>query len=249
MANKNNSCKNCSNIYEGNFCNLCGQTSNTHRINFHYIIHEIQHSVFHVDGGIFYTIKELFLRPGISIREFINGKRVKHFKPVTFVIIISIIYAYLEHKTDKNPFIEELLLGILEGMKGDNVAQRKLNIFDWLIHHYSYTALFLIPVFSLASFLVFKSSKYNYFEHLVLNTFLFGQITVIFLLTIFFPDNSLGEIIRIAFVILYTFWAYNQFFANLSFFSKIMKTVATYIIFTTSLFIILFILMGIIFSS
>jgi len=197
-----NICKNCNNNFKGNFCNSCGQDSHTHKINFHYVIHEIQHSIFHVDGGIFYTIKELFKRPGNSIREYINGKRVKHFKPITYVIILSIIYSFLEHKINKNPFIEDGLRGILEGIKkGRDFSDRDFKIFEWLIHNYSYSALLLIPIFSLASFLSFKKSNFNYFEHLVLNTFLFGQITLIFILTIplsiVFPNNPSIEILRL----------------------------------------------------
>lgn len=245
-----NICKNCNNNFKGNFCNSCGQDSHTHKINFHYVIHEIQHSIFHVDGGIFYTIKELFKRPGNSIREYINGKRVKHFKPITYVIILSIIYSFLEHKINKNPFIEDGLRGILEGIKkGRDFSDRDFKIFEWLIHNYSYSALLLIPIFSLASFLSFKKSNFNYFEHLVLNTFLFGQITLIFILTIplsiVFPNNPSIEILRLVFSLLFTFWAYFGFFNNLKKFSRIINTFLTYSIFTILTIIILIILVGI----
>ncbi|MGV0754726.1 DUF3667 domain-containing protein [Empedobacter brevis] len=247
MSNSNHICKNCNNNFNGNFCNFCGQSSHIHKINFHFVIHEIQHSIFHVDGGIFYTIKELFKRPGNSIREYIDGKRVKHFKPVTYVIILSIIYLFLEHTINKNPFIEDGLLGIVDGIKnGRNINEESFKIFEWLIHNYAYTALLLIPFFSLSSFISFRKSKFNYFEHLLLNTFLFGQVTLIFLLTIplslLFPNNSKTEIIRVVFSIIFTFWAYFQFFNNLNKFSRILNTVLTYLIFiflTTLILIIL----------
>lgn len=220
-------CKNCSNTYEGNFCNLCGQSSDVHKINFHYVTHEIQHSILHVDGGIFYTIKQLFQRPGNSIREFIEGKRVKHFKPITFVIILSIIHSFLEHSVQRKPFIEDFLLGASEPIKNP--------LLGWLIQHYSYTALLLIPIFSFASYLSFRKSKFNYFEHLVLNTYTFGQITVIFILTFpisyFFPQNSFFEIIRILLAIVFTFYTYFQFFNNLKRGSRIINTLITYSLF------------------
>ncbi len=78
-------CKNCNHDLKGNFCNNCGQTKETHEINFKSILHEIQHSIFHIDKGILYTTKELFIRPGLTIREYLHGKRVKHFKPFAYI--------------------------------------------------------------------------------------------------------------------------------------------------------------------
>lgn len=234
-------CKNCNNTYEGNFCNFCGQSSNVHKINLHYVIHEIQHSIFHVDGGIFYTIKQLFQRPGNSIREFIQGKRVKHFKPVTFVIILSIIHSFLEHSVKSSPLIEDFLLGVFESIKSP--------ILEWLIRHYSYTALLLIPIFSFASYLSFKKSKFNYFEHLVLNAYTFGQITVIFIfvfpISYFFPPNSYFDFFKIVPAIAFTFWTYYQFFNNLKRSSRIINTLITYLLFTLFAFFISIILVGI----
>lgn len=251
MANKSNKvCKNCENIFEGNFCNLCGQNSHTHKINFHYVVHEIQHSIFHVDGGIFYTIKELTKRPGNSIREFIEGKRVKHFKPVTYVIILSIIHSFLEHKINKNPFIEDGLLGVLKSLRDNNkVNNGNFEIFEWLIHHYSYTALLLIPIFSLSSWIAFKKSKYNYFENLTLNTFLFGQVTLIFIvslpLSMIFKDNSNIDLVRLLLSVIFTFGAYFQFFNTINKFSRVLNTLLTYILFVFFSMILLAILVGI----
>jgi hypothetical protein len=76
----NITCKNCHQTYTGNYCNNCGQPADTHKINIHYLWHDIQHGLFHFDKGVTYTAKQLFTRPGHSIREFIEGKRVKHIK-------------------------------------------------------------------------------------------------------------------------------------------------------------------------
>ncbi len=240
-------CKNCNKTYEGNFCNFCGQSSNVHKINFHYVIHEIQHSIFHVDGGIFYTIKQLFKRPGNSIREFIEGKRVKHFKPVTFVIIASIIHSFLEHYGNQKPFIEDFLTGVSEAFKNNN-PNKGLKVLEWLIHHYSYTALLLIPIFSLASYISFKKSKFNYFEHLVLNTYAFGQITIIFILTFplsyLFPESHFLVYFKLLLTIAFTFWTYFQFFHNLKKSSRIINTIATYSTFLIFIVISLFVLLA-----
>ncbi|OAH73163.1 hypothetical protein AXA65_08850 [Chryseobacterium sp. FP211-J200] len=57
-------CKNCGHRFEGKFCNNCGQTADTNRINYHDLKHQLTHSLFHIDAGLLYTSKQLFIRPG-----------------------------------------------------------------------------------------------------------------------------------------------------------------------------------------
>jgi len=65
------------------------QQAEPDKINFRYLLYDIEHGLLHIDKGISYTIKELFTRPGHSVREFIEGKRVKHFKPISFVLVLA----------------------------------------------------------------------------------------------------------------------------------------------------------------
>ena len=90
-------CKNCNQSFEGHFCNNCGQSAKTHQINFQFLWHDIQHGLFHFDNGILYTSKQLFTRPGNTIREFIEGKQVRHFKPFSLVIVLATVYGLLIH--------------------------------------------------------------------------------------------------------------------------------------------------------
>ena len=41
--------------------------------------HDLIHGVWHIDKGVLFTVKELILRPGDSVRGFIQGKRVGFF--------------------------------------------------------------------------------------------------------------------------------------------------------------------------
>ena len=48
-------CKNCNQKFNGHFCNNCGQPANTHKINSHFLWHDIQHGLLHFDKGIFHN--------------------------------------------------------------------------------------------------------------------------------------------------------------------------------------------------
>ena len=60
-------CKNCNTEINKNYCPNCGQPTKLKRIDGHYILSEIG-SVLNFDKGILFTIRELLLRPGQSVR-------------------------------------------------------------------------------------------------------------------------------------------------------------------------------------
>jgi hypothetical protein len=59
-------CKNCGQIVDGKYCCNCGQNTNITKINFANFINEVSESVFQIDKGLFYTLIELIVRPGIA---------------------------------------------------------------------------------------------------------------------------------------------------------------------------------------
>ena len=76
------------------------------RIDGHYILHEIEH-IFHFERGILYTVRELLIRSGKTVREFITDNRNRLVKPIIFIIITSLIYTLVVHFfNDKNEFIK-----------------------------------------------------------------------------------------------------------------------------------------------
>lgn len=222
-------CKNCDNQYIGQYCNNCGQTANTHEINPHFLWHDIQHGILHFDNGIFYTIKELFTRPGLMIREFIEGKRVRHFKPFSFVIVLASIYGFLIHYFNITTYVE---------VSADQNAEAIINvskITDWISSHYAFTTLLLLPITSLGTYWAFSKEKYNFIQHLVINAFLSGLHIVLRLL--FFPllflfgkENSFGvlslsDLLGVGF----TFWALMQLFNHLPLKLRFRRIILSYL--------------------
>src|SRR4051812_15937136 len=52
-------CLNCGYEVINNFCSNCGQSTATHRLSIgHFVVHDLIHSIWHVDRGIFFTLKE-----------------------------------------------------------------------------------------------------------------------------------------------------------------------------------------------
>jgi Protein of unknown function (DUF3667) len=240
-------CKNCNTTYEGKFCNNCGQTANTHDIDFKSVVHEIQHSLLHVDKGILYTTKELLQRPGQTIREYLTGKRVKHFKPFAYIFLLSSVYAVMIKATKKSSFLNDFLIGFNSGTTDSKTKTDLVLVGDavlWMSNHYAYSTLILLPVISLASYLCFYRSKYNYFQHLILNSFVAGQRTAVYLIllpfTYLITDKAINETIdgvKIYLGFCLTLWTYYKFFNTTKPIKRVFFTLLTYMATVVLLFL------------
>lgn len=231
-------CKNCGHIFSGQFCNNCGQSAATHKLNLHFIWHDIQHGLLHFDKGILYTAKKLFTKPGKSIREFIEGKRVKHFKPISLVIILATLYGVLRHLFHFS-VLDKKVVSEIQG-----VEYESLN--EWISHHYYWIILLSIPMFSIASYLVFRKQGYNFVEHFVLNTYMASQRLIlriiIFPITKYYTESDYNKLfvdILMLMDIVLVFWSYITFFNNLSKIKAFLYSIYSYVLFLAIFFILL----------
>ncbi len=197
------SCKNCTHKYKGNFCHNCGQKARTHDINFQFVLHEVPHSAFHVDKGIFFTIKELSTRPAKTIQEFIDGKRIKHFPPLTYVILMGTLYVFIKGL--------QLYFGFSEiEVKNEALSKHRLHLF-----------LALIPSYAFVFWIFNKKFGINFWQHIVAQTFMTGHFILMLIIpnTIFFcfPEtrNNVKEA-SIVISFLYFIYVYYQLYKPLA---------------------------------
>lgn len=206
-------CLNCEQqTHNAAYCSSCGQKTTTHRYSLqHFVMHDFVHGVFHFDKGFFYTVKELFTRPGHSIREFIQGKRAKHFNYITMLIILITINVFLTSMAKVLPtefLVSEDNKGIMERYNEFIAKNPKLTMF------------LLIPINAFCSFIFFRKSKLNYTEHLVINTFITSSLVIIgmlfTILTLFYSNmpvlRAMYGIMTLLYFI-YSCWFFFQFFS------------------------------------
>ncbi len=196
MTQHTERCKNCSQhlLLQQKFCHLCGQKTDVHRIDLHYFLHELPHSIFHVDGGILFTLRELFTRPGSTIREYLDGRRKPHFKPLMLVLVMGSFCALLQLLVKKHKDVEKSDQLIQSNLSKSEIAKYIdfkglvayfTEVFHWLSSHFAFTVLLMLPVTALAFFLGFRKYKLNYPEWVVIFLFLGGQSLAIYVFFIF----------------------------------------------------------------
>jgi Protein of unknown function (DUF3667) len=230
-------CKNCNQIYKGHYCSNCGQSAETHQLNFHFLWHEIQHGLLHFDEGILYSGKQLFTRPGNSIREFIEGKRIKHFKPISLVIILASLYGLLYHYFN---------ISFIVSPTNSSINLVKFN--EWTGTHYAWVTLLTIPLYTIGTCIAFRKQGYNIIEYFILNTFKASQRLFVHLATfpLLYYFNGTPKMKALSFIIylidvVFIYWTNAQFFNKLHFKKTLLLTLLSQLIFLSCLLSIIFI--------
>lgn len=205
-------CLNCNQQVIDHYCQKCGQKSSTHRYSIkHFLEHDFIHGVWHVDKGILFTIKELFTRPGHSVREFTQGKRANYFNFVTLILLILTVSSLL------NPYVHFKLSDLMSPS-----AERAMNSFEEFATKYPKVLLVItIPINSLFSLIWFKKAKLNYSENLVLNSYKAASELIIglffaVLAIVFTNTNTLTFLylyIITPAIFIYGIWFYAQFYS------------------------------------
>ena len=91
-------CLNCDTPLTDRFCAHCGQPAATHRLTMGHLLHEIPHSIWHVDKGLLYTLRGLLLRPGPTVVGYLRGQRARHFAPLSLLLLVTGIASFLAIK-------------------------------------------------------------------------------------------------------------------------------------------------------
>ena len=203
-------CKKCNSELNGNYCSNCGYPAKIRRIDAHYIKDEIR-ILFNLERGFFFTIKELIIRPGQNIRRFIAEDRNRLVKPITFLIVTSLIYSLIVNFFHAE---EQYINYEIKSDDGEEELAVLQTIFEWIQSHYGYANLIMGFLMALFAKIFYRKYGYNYFEILILLCFVSGiEMLIVSFFGIIegFAKIQLQEAaVLISFI--YAIWAIGHFF-------------------------------------
>lgn len=209
-------CLNCGSVVEDEFCGKCGQKAATVRLSTSVIVKQFLESVLHIRKGFPYTLKQLVLNPGKSIREFVDGGRVNWYKPLAFVMLCGLVAGIVMQTI--NPEIAQVSLD----ETADPVVQEfSQNINNWMFQHFSLITLIYVPIYALFSWLFFIRSGMNYAENLILNGYTQGLTTGVSIFPWLATTLTDSDVIKASLIggyfvltVAYTIISYVRFFGS-----------------------------------
>jgi hypothetical protein len=171
-----------------------------------YVIHEIR-SVFSFEKGLLFTIRELLIRPGKCVQDFLLEDRNRLVKPIVFLIVTSLIYTVVNR-----------LFQFEDGYVtySDSMETATAFIFNWIRNNYGYANIIMAFFIGAWIRLFFRKQDVNIFEILVLLCYVFGIGMLIF--AIFGVIQSLTNVaaMQMAGVVglVYMTWSIGQFYGK-----------------------------------
>lgn len=169
-------CKSCGGRITHKYCPHCGERL-SRRITARTAFDDLLRGFTNGDRGVFLTLKELVTRPGHMITEYLDGRRVNHFRPLPLLIllvgVLTLFDRWFNIDTDAHQgYIEE-------------------NLFDTS----PIKAMMMIPLYALVAWLLFRrrGSGYNYVEHIYILVFVQIQSQLLTFITFSVPMALLGD--------------------------------------------------------
>ena len=205
-------CLNCNYPVPDRYCGHCGQDAHhTHRLTLRDMPHDVLHSIWHVDKGILYTLKTMVRRPGFTIRAYLAGKRVDHFRPLSLLFLITGVYALLfsllriDMMPPKDPNMPEV------------VHQMQASFTTFFMKYLAWCYLATVPMWALAAHLFLRRGGYNYAECLIIASFItaINNFITLLLLPVSYVYSGTPQIQTFSFyavllVMGYASWAYGS---------------------------------------
>jgi len=193
------------------YCPICGQPAKLKKIDKHYIIQELGDFLF-ANKGMVYTIKNVLIKPGESVRRFITEDRYRFVKPVTFLFITALIYAIVNQIFNVS-IVDHVPQNYMPQVDLKNFVPTTSLLLDSAFTHPGYWNIIMIVFITFGIKIFFRKFGYNFFEIFILCCFVFG-ITTLFetILTIIREVTHLKLQILMSISIIYLTWAIGQFF-------------------------------------
>jgi hypothetical protein len=157
-------CKNCGATLTGKYCAQCGQKASVSRFTIPELIHELSHSITHLETNILGLTAALISQPGQTARSYLEGQRKKYFNPFIYFLIMlglqSVAFSLVHHAPP-------------------HASPAQLEAYDMQSFVFKYLKIFfvfLLPVSALLMYLFYR--RHNYAEYCVINVFIAGTISL-----------------------------------------------------------------------
>ncbi len=198
-------CLNCGNTYKGNYCSECGQQATVERFNWQYLWKTIQTS-FDIDKGFFHTILVLLYKPGLVIREYVEGKRIGLSNPVKVFILTGAVATYFTFNF--------LKFGETAGPLQVLNLPDQLGFGYYSGKYFSFFTLTALPCFAWFSWIIFRPA-FNFTENLIMNVYVAaGQFLIILLFIPLLNYSPTDPIIIVSGLVNFSYnvWVLSVFF-------------------------------------
>ncbi len=182
-------------------------------------------AAFSVNAPLFITLKLLLVNPGIVLREYLEGKRKKYYKPVAFFILTTVAYLLIRSAIGFDPFSDTVVV-VEDTQDGQLLTKAR----DFMLFNID-KLLFFFP-FTLALFSkLFFYKKYTLAEFLAVSFYLTGMYTLFTTLNMFLVVWGKKELQPLGMLVMLVYFIYSMVsFIQTKRIATILKSILVFIL-------------------
>ncbi len=111
-------CRTCGEEYQGNYCPRCGQSAKIGRYSFKNALLLFLDVWGMGNRGMFRTLRDLILRPGYMIRDYISGMQMAYFPPFKLLFLMGALFLVVQSGANLSG------INYLEKQEAERVAKK-----------------------------------------------------------------------------------------------------------------------------
>ena len=167
LSEKEHTCASCKTEFTGNHCPRCGQRAEVGRFSFKKAL-LLFIDVWGIGNrGMFRSIRDLMLRPGYMIRDYLSGMQSAYFPPFKMFFLLTALSLVVEHGIHLMPSTQEQQIEVVENtkVKAADISEeakkgaRLLKIMDALEEKYpAVFALIVLVIFTVPLYFFMRTS-------------------------------------------------------------------------------------------
>ena len=226
MVEEHHRCSTCGQEFQGNYCPCCGQSAKIGRYSFKNALLLFLDVWGMGNRGMFRTLRDLILRPGYLIRDYISGMQMAYFPPFKLLFLLTALLLVVDSGVNLKG--EDYLANYHEKTvkTGNSFAKKDKQeettrderwdrVSDWYIVKVrefkedkpAFFWLLLLFVLSLPLYLFFRKSPnipdLRYSELLIALVYIWGMKDIYEIVLTFFCvyDDTVSEVVLLLFII------------------------------------------------
>ena len=167
LSEATHECSSCKTVFQGNYCPRCGQSAKIGRFSFNRAILHFLDVWGMGNRSMFRTIRDLMLRPGYMIRDYLSGMQSAYFPPFKMFFLLTALSLVVEHGIHLMPSTQEQQIEVVENtkVKAADISEeakkgaRLLKIMDALEEKYpAVFALIVLVIFTVPLYFFMRTS-------------------------------------------------------------------------------------------
>ena len=169
MSEEEHDCPTCHTHYKGNFCPRCGQSARIGRYSFTTALLNFLDVWGIGNRSMFRTLRDLILRPGYMIRDYLSGMQMAYFPPfqmlfllttLSFIILYGVNIRGITYEDIRQEAVTQMEQA---GSEDPNSAEAGITAFNWIMdiseQYPNLVSLIYIGIFSFFLFPFYRHNK------------------------------------------------------------------------------------------